>query len=474
MYVLIWVLGVLIIIVSIIVISLRVVVPTNEVHTVQRSKTTIPYGKDQPQWAVYYKRPHRVPILGIERILLPTSIFTVDLENYEAYDIGKVPFVVDIKARFRVDDAGIAAQRIDNFDELHNQLDDIIRGTVRKVLASHDIENIMTGRKTFGEEFFSEIAKQASEYGVTTINIEFMDIRDPQNWSSQTIADIMDKKKSLINKQSRVEVAKNTKEAKIAEIEAKREADIAEQVALRQVWEADADKQKLVGIATQKAKQQVAIEMEKTKEKEMAVLKVESVKTAEIEKEAQIVLAEQQKEQMIIDASWQKEQQISIAKGAMEAELNKAKGIEAVWLAEAEALKAKELAPVSAQIELAKEIGSNQQYQEYLLGVEGIKAGIDIGVAKAQALESGDLKIIATPWATWVDGWLNNIMDIFSGKGGTSIATMLETLNQTDAWKDLYNRIIWRKDEEKTDTTEGQPADVLDTTDIKWSQQESS
>gem|GEM_PF-3818251 len=65
----------------------------------------------------------------------------------------------------------------------------------------------------------------------------------------------------------------------------------------------------------------------------------------------------------------------------------RAQGIEAVGKAQAEARKAMELAPVMAQIELAKEIGNNSNYMEYLLGIDGIKAGQIIGVAKAEALK---------------------------------------------------------------------------------------
>jgi flotillin len=71
------------------------------------------------------------------------SIFTVDLNEYQAYDQGKVPFVVDIKAWFRITEASMAAQRIENFEELKDQLDDILKGAVRKILASSDIESIM-------------------------------------------------------------------------------------------------------------------------------------------------------------------------------------------------------------------------------------------------------------------------------------------------------------------------------------------
>ena len=120
------------------------------------------------------------------------SIFVVDLESYAAYDNGKVPFVVDIKAWFRVEDANTAAQRIETFTELKNQLDDIMRGAVRKILAGYDIENIMESRKELGDEFIKSVLIQANEFGVATVNIEFMDIRDPADKSSKVVEDIMD------------------------------------------------------------------------------------------------------------------------------------------------------------------------------------------------------------------------------------------------------------------------------------------
>jgi flotillin len=141
-----------------------VVVPTNEVHIVQTRKATHPYGKGFEKGAAYFKRPSWIPIIGIERIILPVSIFTIELENYKAYDIGKVPFVVDVKARFRVEEPKTAGQRISNFNELKSQLDDILRGAIRKILASSDVEEIMVGRGKFGGEFSTEVENQARAF----------------------------------------------------------------------------------------------------------------------------------------------------------------------------------------------------------------------------------------------------------------------------------------------------------------------
>jgi flotillin len=224
----------------------RKVVPTNEVHIVQSTKRTTPYGKDLEDGAVYYNRPSWVPAIGIARIILPTSMFTIELNGYYAYDKEKVPFVVDVMAWFRVEDSKTAAQRIENFTILRAQLDDILKGAVRAVLASDNVVSIMEIRKELGEKFKSEVLQQCEEYGVYTVNIDFMDIRDPSDNSSNVIADIMEKKKSMIEKESRIEVANNQKEARIAEIDAQKEADLINEAALQAVGEREALKNQRV------------------------------------------------------------------------------------------------------------------------------------------------------------------------------------------------------------------------------------
>lgn len=418
----------------------RTVVPTNQVHIVQSTKKTTPYGKDLGNGAVYFAWPSWLPFIGITRIILPMSIFTVDLSDYQAYDQGKVPFVVDIKAWFRITEASMAAQRIENFEELNDQLDDILKGAVRKILASSDIESIMEWRKEFGTNFKQEVIEQANEYGVDTINIEFMDIRDPSDGSSKTISDIMGKKKSAIERESRVVIAENMKTAKIAEIQASKEADIKEQEALEQVGTREAQKMEAVGIAKEKSDQAIQEEAKTTTQKRMNVLEVEEVRSAEIEKQKQIVQASQDKETIEIRAAADASQSEIIADGEMKAEKKKAEGIQAVGLAQAEAEKAMQLAPVTAQIELAKEIGSNEWYMNYLLGIDGIKAGQAVGIAKADALANGDMKIMVNSWDT--DTGVNNLMDLLSGKWWASIGAMLEVLKQTPAGQELYDKFM--------------------------------
>ena len=75
------------------------------------------------------------------------------------------------------------------------------------------------------------------------------------------------KKKSEIEKESRVAVAKNNQEAKEAEIEAQRQIDLKEQEANQQVGLRKAQVAQEVGIADEKATQAVKEQAKLTKEK---------------------------------------------------------------------------------------------------------------------------------------------------------------------------------------------------------------
>jgi flotillin len=111
-----------------------------------------------------------------------------------------------------------------------------------------------------------------------------------------------------------------------------------------------------------------------------------------------------------------------------------------------------QLAPVSAQIALAKEIGSNEWYMNYLLGIDGIKAWQVVWVAKADALANGDMKVMVNTGDT--DSGVNSLMDLLSGKWWASIWAMLEVLKQTPAWQELYDKFIKIKEQStQTDNT---------------------
>jgi len=417
----------------------RIVVPTNEVHIVQTKKRAIPYGKDYDAWNVYYNLPSWIPFIWITRTILPVSNFTISLDNYQAYDNWKVPFWIDIKSFFRVKDAASAAKWIENFEELKEQLTDIVKGAIRKILASKDIEEIMVWRWEFWRMFTDEIKWQLPSWWVEIVKeIELMDIRDGEG--SHVISDIQMKKQATIEKEKRVKVAEESKIAKIAEIEASKEAELKEQDAERQVWEKTAETTKLVWIAKEKSQQEINEEAKYTKAKEMAVKLVENVKQAEIEKSVAVVAAQKEKQTSIVKADWEKQQTITIAEWKLQEQQKSAEWIQAIWLAKAEAEKAMLLAPVKAQIELAEKIADMPEYINYLETIKALEVEEEVWTAKAEALKSGELKVIANTWTA--NDWVNNLMDVFSSKWGSSIASMLENLKQTDWGKALVEKLL--------------------------------
>lgn len=306
----------------------RKIVPTNMVHIVQSRTKTTSYGTDQKGGNVYYRWPSWVPIFGVTSIHLPVSNFDLSFKDYEAYDKDRLPFVLDVTAFFRISDTNMAAQRVSSILELKEQLKAIIQGAVRKILASHDINSIMTDRATFGNQFTKEVKGELANWGVEPVkNIELMDIRDSKH--STVIADIMAKKSSHINMESRIEVAKNNKEAKLAEVTARQEVDIREQEAEEKVGTRRADKDKEVGIAEQKSKQDIAVEEAKTATNVMAVEKINKVQLAEIEKDA----AMHTKDKLILEGTGEgeKRKKIMEADGALAQKLEVFKAVNQMY-----------------------------------------------------------------------------------------------------------------------------------------------
>lgn len=446
--------------------AFRVVVSTNEVHIIQKKSTSISYGKWQVAGNVYYAFPSWLPLIGISRIVLPVSNFDISLDAYEAFDKDKVPFRVDVVGFFRIANPIEAAEKIESFEHLHNQLKLIINGAIRTVLSSKTIIEIMEERSTISQLFNAEVEPQLQNWWVENVrSAEIMDIQDSQN--SKVIQMIKDKKSSTIEKDSRVEIAENLKLAKIAEIEAQKEADMKTQNAQREVGEKEAEKQKLVGIAQQISNQEVATQTKITREKEMEVIKVEQVNQAQINKTQALIDAEREKDIKVIAADALKLEQekkaeadlitqTRNAEGKLVEMTKNAQGIKAEWESKAGAEKLMQVALVAGAIELAQKIASNPDYMGYLQNIEAIKAGQVVGTAKAEALKSADLKILANGGN--VDAGMNSLLDVFSGKGGTAMASMLENLNNSDLGKDLISKFLKpKKTEEVVPTVDKTP-----------------
>ena len=410
------------------IVTLRRVVPTNMVHILQYSRKTISYGKGQAGGNVYYEFPAWIPVFGITKRELPVSNFDLNLDAYEAYDQDRVPFVLDIKAFFRIADTNEAANKVGSFGELQDHLKGIVQGAVRSIMANAKLEDIMSERSVYGEKFTNAVSNQLREWGVVPVkNIELMDIRDAKG--EEVISNIMAKKKSDIEKESRIEVAKNRQIAKTAEIEAQRIIEVKAQDAAEAVGKRKAEVNQAVGIQDQIAQQEIASQAKLTKEKEMEVARVQEVKQAEIRRQAEIIKAEQ--EAKVIT---------TIADANLSAKQKEASGIEAEGKAMAKAKELDQLASVTAQTELAAKIGENKPYQEYLIRIEQVRANQAVGIEQAKNLGKAQITVIAN--AGDIDSGVNSVREVFSPKGGTAIGGMLEALANTDTGKALIKQFL--------------------------------
>lgn len=420
-------------------IMLRRVVPTNMVHIVQRTKSTTPYGRDKPAGNTYYAWPSWVPKLGVTVTEFPESIFQVSLQAYDAYDVARLPFVLDAVAFFRVSDAAVAAQRVASFGELKSQLQAVLQGAVRRVLATNELETIMQSRSELGDQFTTEVKEQIEEWGVLPVKtIEFMDLRDAAG--SSVIANVMAKEKSRIEMESRIKVAENNRSAELAEIDAERTVEVQRQDAEQQVGLRTAEKDKVVGIANEQTQQEIKAAAKTTAERDMEVKQVQEVRTAEIQREVAVVRAEQERKVAVVNAQGDKDAVVVRAEGDLEAARREAEGIRATGEAKAAAEQAMLLAPVDAQIKLAKEIGTNPAYQTYLVTIEQVKAGEKVGLEMAKAMQGADLKVIAN--AGDMQQGVARLGDMFSPSGGTKLTGMLAALGQTPEGKQLIDAVL--------------------------------
>lgn len=411
----------------------RMVIPPNEVHVIQRRKKTIVYGKGTDTGNVYYKIPSWIPYFGVIYKVMPVSIFKIPLLGYRAYDSKKAPFKVDVTAFYQIDasDAAQAAQRVSSFTDLYNELEEVLRGAVRKILASNDIEKIMTERSILGDSFLVEVKTHVSAWGVNVLNIEFMDISDDEG-EEMIISAIMKKHSSFIQRKSDEEVAVNEKEAKIVQISAKKEADVEAIVAQEAVEKRDAEKKKQVGIANEHADQNIQLEKKVTAEKEMAVIRVMQVEDKKIEASARIEEAEGIRQAMIKKADGEKESQSLEGQGL-------GRRAAAIGSGEAQAIKDKGLAEAEAKERLADALSRFQEKGLLaLLGERAIEKDEAVGVAISKAYEDAKIKVIQTG-----EGKPKDLIDLMTtAGGGAKVGGMLEGLKETLGidLKDLLHR----------------------------------
>jgi flotillin len=321
---------------------------------------------------------------------------------------------------------------------LTDQLADVVKGAVRTILAQDDLEKIMVERSKYGDEFTKEVNQQLASWGVETIKtIELMDIRDSEG--ETVISNIMAMKKSAIEKDSRVTVAKNQQEAREAEIAAQQQVDLKKKDADELVGLRAAEVDKKVGIAKQQSEQAVKEEKKVTMQKDMEVRQVETVRSAEIARDAKVVEAEADRRKTEIDAEAAKRKAELEAEARLVQATKNAEGIEAEGRAKAEAEEKMQMASVTAQTTLAKEVGENEGYQRYLIEIRKVEATEKVGLAQAENMSGADIKVIAN--AGDVAGGVSSALDVLTPKGGANLAGALEAFATTEAGRALLDKL---------------------------------
>jgi len=470
--IIVWFLGAIIIL-----INLRRVVPTNEVHIVQRKKTSEVYGRWFESWNIYLSWPSWMPLFWVDVQRLPLSIFTIQLLEYRAYDSWKVPFLVDVTAFFVIKEPEIAAQKIYSIQELNTQLNEVLKWVIRKTLASKDIVEIMESRTEIKDEFYNEVFSAVKDWWIDLKNVEFMDIKDPEDWSSKVIDNIMNKKRSQIESESQIEVAENQKratiekenkdsEARAKAAEAKSKADIVEYDSRRQAdmkkienekitQNLEIEKDRSLAMQKEEVKQNLFEATKITREKELAVKQLEDEKTAEINKNIELIKAEEQKQKSIIEAqalaeaskldaqaraqAKELDAQAQAKAKELEAQAEKIR-IESIWLAEARKIDFMWTAEAKNKVEMAKALNSfSKEALDYMEKELDVKLSEIVDLEKAKALSRADIKIIST----WENGgnWVKNFMELFSANWWAHLWAMFENFKNT-VWEEKANQII--------------------------------
>jgi flotillin len=387
--------------------AFRKVVPASTVHVVQQGQTVKSYSSHSEHGSVYYAWPSWVPLVGTFRTAISEAIFTVRLDNYEAYDEARLPFSIDAAAFFRIVDAEKASQRTTDAVQLDLQLKSVLQGAVRRVLATSNLAQIMESRAELSGVFTKEVAEQVKEWGVElTKTIEFMDIKDAG--SSKVIHNMMEKERSRIESEARQAVALNEKTAELYETNAAREVQVEKAKAEEAVGIRMAQRDLEVGLEREKTKQAVESAAKETARAQMEVQRVNMELEAEIAKNVRVTEASALLEQAKLNAEAVKVE--GDAKAAAEAAIL--------------------LAPVKAQAELADVIGNNESYQRYLFNIEQVKAQQVVGIKMAEALTNADLKVIAGGGETLM-GATGGLLSKFTTDGGLQLNGLLSALEGT-------------------------------------------
>lgn len=278
--------------------------------------------------------------------------------------------------------------------EIQKQIQEILVGETRAIMATMPIEDINADRTTFLSKVRESLEQELTKIGFDVTNINISEITDTANY--------------IVNMGKRASTR----------AQANAEADIAEQQKVGAIKIANTQKEKDIAVSQAERDKEISVNQAKQEQE---------VKVAEINREKQIKLAEAEKERESGIALQEAEKVANIAKANAEAESKKAEyeslQTKNIAKAEADAEAAQNEAEALKQVRIAKarqdqeaetikatqekeakaaEYESNKRQrkaeQDKLAGVAEQKAKIDVAKARAEAgkAEADSIKVSET------------------------------------------------------------------------------
>jgi len=409
--VLLWTIVTIVVLVIVAIIFVRwsyTVVPPHEAHVV------VSRGKGKK---VYCSRPLEgvklqsaywyIPILE-QRLILPLENIRIEIDSIPLRDQLMAKFSGDVICFLSVVDPLLAAEKLGRieaeegktgFPRIESEVGRLIESITRNASMSMEVYEIMRHRDAFSQEVKKRVNDPLKEWGVQLVDLEVIHFKDIENYT--VIKDLEQRQATLINAETRKQVADNQKGASIVESLANKETEMAraeneELYRIRQI-----QKDQKVGQTQQEAVQNVAqAEMEANKQK-VEALRVLDVGTAQVGAQAKI----------------------ESAKGDSEAVKTKADGdseaIRKTGLAQAEVTKASLIAEADGTKEKAYAL---KEYTDAGLSLETIRADVQIKQAQFAALAEG-LKVAKISLVTSGESSILGIP--VSAKVGADIGQML-------------------------------------------------
>jgi len=385
-----------------------VVVPPHEAHVVvSRGKGRKVFCSKVLEGQKLQSAYWYIPI-SQRRIVIPLENIRIKIDGIPLRDQLMAKFSGDVICFLSVVDPLLAAEKLGRieaqegkigFPRMEAEVGNLIEAITRNASMSMEVYEIMRHRDAFSQEVKKRVNEPLKDWGVQLIDLEVIHFTDIEKYT--VIKDLEQRQASLINAETRKQVADNQKGADIVESLANKETEMAraeneELFRIRQI-----QKDQKVGQSQQEAAQKIAeAEMEANRQK-VEAQRVLQVGTAQVGAQARIEQAKGDSEAVKTKADGDAE--AARKTGFAEAEVSKAK-----LIAEADGTKEKAFAL--------------KEYTDAGLSLETIRADVDIKKAQFAALAEG-LKVAKISIVTSGE---SNILGIpVSAKVGADIGQML-------------------------------------------------